>query len=312
MNLVKFTFLSLLALGLPAAGLQAQAIVLKGGVRINAGSFGVSDGKITQKVKLSNGKEAESSVPLESIDHMEWPEVREVLEAQTLLAEGKTKEALEELQSAKDYFKPFKAIKGNPYNEISFAHVEALDQAGDFDTLIRTLPEVDAMKWDDEHKLKLKLVKLNMQRRTSSDQEAVLSEAEDLLSETDDAAICARLWMTIADIHVKRKRWEEALMAYLHVPVFYGSQGNLVPQAELSAARALAKLERFKDAVGFYERIEQQYAGSETAATAKNERLPINGLENKPDKPPGSQKPGDQKNSEKKSESTTEAKTESK
>jgi tetratricopeptide (TPR) repeat protein len=308
MNLLKLFLLSLLALCLPAAGLRAQAIVLKGGVRINAGSFGVSDGKITQKVKLSNGKEAESSIPFESIDHLEWPEVREVLEAQTLLAEGKTKEALEELQTAKDFFKPFKAIKGNPYNDISFAQVEALDQAGDFDALIRALPEVDAMKWDDDHKLKLKLVKLNMKRRTSPDQEAVLTEAEDLLRETDDAAICARLWMTIADIHVKRKRWEEALTAYLHVPVFYGSQGNLVPQAELSAARALTKLERFKDAVGFYERIEQQYAGSETAVAAKNERLPINGLENKPDKPAGAQKPGDQNNSETKTESKTEYK----
>jgi tetratricopeptide (TPR) repeat protein len=304
MNVMKLSLLSLIALlCLPAADLHAQAIVLKDKSRINAGSFSVADGKITRKVRLSNGKEAESSLPFDSIDHLEWPEVREVLEAQTLLSEGKTKEALEELLKAKEFFKPFKAIKGNPYNEIAFAQVEALDQAGDFDSLIRVLPEVEAMKWDDDHKLKLRLVKLNMQRRTSGDQEAVLSEAQEILSETDDAAICARLWMTIAEIHTKRERWEEALMSYLHIPVFYGGQGSLVPQAELAAARTLAKMERFKDAVGFYQRISEQYAGGEIAATAKNEMLPINGLENKPDKLPGAAKD---------SETKTDSKTESK
>jgi tetratricopeptide (TPR) repeat protein len=301
MNVVKISIV-VLALCLPAAGLHAQAIVLKDKSRINAGSFGVKEGKITRKVKLSNGQEAESAIPFDSIDHLEWPEVREVLEAQTLLAEGKTKEALEELQKAKDYFKPFKSIKGNPYNEIAFSYVEALDQAGDFDSLIRVLPEVEAMKWDDEHKLKLKLVKLNMQRRTSGDQEAVLSEALDILKETDDATICARLWMTIAEIHAKRERWEEALMSYLHVPVFYGSQGSLVPQAELAAARTLAKMERFQDAVTFYQRITEQYAGSEIATTAKNEMLPINGMKNM-EKPAGAAK-----DSEKKTESKPESK----
>src|SRR3954469_15683655 len=141
MNVLKFSLLGLIALCLPVAGLHAQAIVLKDNSRISAGSFSVADGKITRKVKLSNGTEAVAAIPFDSIDHLEWPEVREVLEAQTLLSEGKTKEALDELQKARDFFKPFKAIKGNPYNEISFAQVEALDQAGDFDALIRVIPE---------------------------------------------------------------------------------------------------------------------------------------------------------------------------
>lgn len=282
---MKRFLISAAFLGIAAAGLHAQAIVLKDNTRISAGAFTVADGKINRKIKLSNGAEAVSSIPFDSIDRLEWPEVREVLEAQTLLSEGKSKEAIEALQGAKDYFKPFKAIKGNPYNEICFAQVEALDQAGDFDSLIRVLPEVEAMKWDDDRKLRLRIIKLNMERRTSGDQDAILSQAELLLADTDDATICARLWLTIAEIHVKKERWDDALQAYLHVPVFYGSQAALVPQAELAAARTLAKMERFQDAVGFYQRITEQYAGSETAATAKKEMLPINGLPNKPDKP---------------------------
>lgn len=283
---IKSIVLPLVWLGLGAAALHAQALVLKDGSRLGAGAFSVADGKVTRVVKLSNGQEAKASVNITDIAQLDWPEVREVLEAQALLSEGKSKEAIEVLLKAKDFFKPFKAIPGSPYNDVSLAHVEALDQAGDFDNIIRVLPEVEAMKWEGQKKLKVQILKLNMDRRTSGDQDAVLAQAEALLEETLDAGISARLWMTVAEIHSRKERWESALMAYLHVPVFYGSQAALVPQAELMAARTLTKMERFKDAVGFYQRIMESYPGSETANVAKQEMAIYNGRDNKPDKLP--------------------------
>ncbi|MEZ0387550.1 MAG: tol-pal system YbgF family protein [Verrucomicrobium sp.] len=291
MSPLKSLFLVPLAcLGFSTPALHAQALVLKDGSRLAANSFSVADGKVSRTVKLSNGQEAKASLQLTDIARMDWPEVREVLEAQALLSEGKSKEAIEVLTKAKDFFKPFKGIPGSPYNDVSLAHVEALDQAGDFDALIRVLPEVEGMKWDEQKKLKIRILKLNMDRRTSSDQDAILSQAEDLIKDTLDAGISARLWMVIAEIHTRKERWEDALMAYLHVPVFYGSQAALVPQAELAAARSLTKMERFKDAVGFYQRIMEAYPGSETAENAKKEMAIYNGRENKPDKPQNASK----------------------
>ncbi|RBP47602.1 soluble NSF attachment protein (SNAP)-like [Roseimicrobium gellanilyticum] len=278
-----FSFLCLCA-----TGLHAQALVLKDGSRIPGGQFTIENGKIQQTKTLSNGQKAQVMVAVESIDRLEWPEVNQILEAQTLMSEGKAKEAVDILQKAKDYFKPFKSVKGSPYNDVSFALVEVMDQAGDFDSLLRVLPEVEAMKWDGTKAFKLQIVKLNMDRRTSSDVDTILARAQQLLRDSDDSSIAARLWITIAEIHTRKERWEEAFEAYLHVPVFYGSQGALVPQAELSAARTLVKMELFKDAVGFYQRIQEQYAGSEIAETAKKEMMPINGLPNKADKVPGS------------------------
>lgn len=285
MSLFRHYLIPLACLAMAAPELHAQAIILKNGERLPSGSFSVDAGKVSKTIKLSNGQEAKASINITDIARLEWPEVREVLEAQAMLAEGKSKEAIEQLAKAKEYFKPFKSIPGSPYNDISLAHVEALDQAGDFDSLIRVLPEVEAMKWDDQNKLKVRILKLNMDRRTSGDQDAILSQAQDLLKDTLDSAIAARLWMTVAEIHTRKERWEEALMAYLHVPVFYGSQAALVPQAELAAARSLVKMERFKDAVGFYQRIAEAYPGSQTAETAKKEMAIYNGRENKPDRP---------------------------
>lgn len=294
-----FSFLCLCA-----TGLHAQALVLKDGSRIPGGQFTIANGKIQQTKTLSNGQTAQVQVPVQNIDRLEWPEVSQILEAQTLMSEGKSKEAIDTLQKAKDFFKPLKTVKGSPYNDVAFALVEVMDQAGDFDGLLRALPEVETMPWEGSKKYKLEIVKLNMDRRTSTDLDAILARAESLLRDTDDSAVAARLWITIAEIHTRKERWEQAFEAYLHVPVFYGSQGALVPQAELSAARTLVKMELFKDAVGFYQRIQEQYAGSEIAETAKKEMLPINGLPNKVDKIPGSKAKEEDKEKEKESPKT--------
>ncbi len=282
-------------MSLTLVGAQAQMIVLKDNQRINAGDFTVADGKISRTIKLSNGQNGQATLALTDIDRMEWPNVKEVQEAELLRSQGKVKEAIVILNKALDFFKPFRNIKGNPYPDVAFAHVEALDQAGDFDTLIRALPDVELMKWSEAKKLKLGIIKLNMERRTTQDQDSILSKAESLLRDTDDSDICARLWMTIGEVHTKKNRWEEALMAYLHVPVFYGSQAALVPQAELSAARSLAGMERFQDAVIMYQRISDTYKGSGIAETAKKEMTVINTQKNKPDDVPQAVKAKDSK-----------------
>lgn len=295
MSFLKTFFYSVALIALTSIGAQAQMIILKDNQRINASDFTVADGKISRTVKLSNGTNAQATLALTDIDRMDWPNVKEVQEAELLRSQGKVKEAIEILVKALDFFKPFRNIKGNPYPDVAFAHVEALDQAGDFDTLIRVLPDVELMKWNEAKKLKLGIIKLNMERRTTQDQDSVLAKAESLLRDTDDSDVSARLWMTIGEVHTKKGRWEEALMAYLHVPVFYGSQAALVPQAELSAARSLSGMERYKDAVVMYQRISETYKGSGIAETAKKEMTLINTQDNKADDVPQAAKAKDSK-----------------
>lgn len=295
MSFLKKIICSIALIALASLEAQAQMIILKDNQRINASDFTVADGKISRTIKLSNGKDGQATLSLTDIDRMDWPNVKQVQEAELLRSQGKVKEAVEILVKALDFFKPFRNIKGSPYADVAFAHIESLDQAGDFDTLIRVLPDVELMKWNEAKKLKLGIIKLNMERRTSQDQEAVLAKAESLLRDTDDSDISARLWLTIGEVHSKKNRWEEALMAYLHVSVFYGSQATLVPQAELNAARSLVKMERFQDAVVMYQRISDTYKGSGTAETAKKEMTVINTQKNKPDDVPQAAKPKDAK-----------------
>lgn len=265
--------------------LSAQSVVLKDGTRIDQNSLILKEGKFTRSLTLRNGAKAEVAVNTTDISHLDWPNVTELLTAQGLLAEGKTQEAINLLAKTREYFAPFKAVKGTPYQQVSLAYLEALDQSGDFESMLRLMPELEAMKWSEVELLKFRILKLNIQRRTSSNHEALLQQAQEILATTDDSNISARLWMTIGDIELRREDFEAALKAVLHVPVFYGSQTALVPQSELFAARCLVKLERFADASQFYQRIVDSYAASEIAEIANKELQTIKGLPNKKPSP---------------------------
>jgi tetratricopeptide (TPR) repeat protein len=134
--------------------------------------------------------------------------------------------------------------------------------------------------------MKLRIIQLDIDRQTSSEYTSILADAESILTETDDSGVGAAIWTIIADIYARKKEWEKALMAYLRIPVFYGTQLQRVPDAELKAGQMLAKMKRFADAQVVFKRIEETYPGSAIAQAAAKELAPINGMPNEPEEEP--------------------------
>lgn len=266
-----------------------QAMVLKDGTRVSDSDFRVENGQIKRTIKLQGDKTAESTVQASQIMQLDWPYPAELTEARSLMAQGKSGEALEALVKGKAFFEPFKDIKGGDvwYRDLFFTYVETLVQAGKFEEAVKLLPEVQIMPLTDEQKTRLKIVRLDIERQTTSNYVSILAQAQNILSETDDLAICAAVWSIIGDIHTKQKEYEKALMAYLRIPVFYGTQMQRVPEAELNAARSLVKMKRYEDATKFFTRLAETYPGSVIAEAATKEKAAINGLKNEPEAIPG-------------------------
>ncbi len=258
---------------------SAQALILKDNSRLGPDQFSVEGGKVLKKVKVGESV-ATSSLQMNTIARMDWPTPEELTASRDLRAAGKTKEALEVLEKGRAFFEPFKDIPGNHYAELTLAYLETMSQGEDFTATLKALAEAQRLKLTDAQKLSLKIIKLNVDRQASSDYAGIIAQAENILSESTDSAVGAAVWMIIGDVYTKQKLYEKALMAYLRVPVFYGTQVQKVPEAELQAARSLALMRRFEDAQGFYTRIEETYKGSGVAATAAQEKAKINGLKN--------------------------------
>lgn len=273
----------LLVFAVVAAGSAfGQAIVLKDGNRVFSSEFSIQDGKIVRTVQIGENK-ATTILEKKNIDSLEWPYPAELTESADLLAKGKTEEAIAVLKKGRDFFENFEGIEGNWYIDIYFAYIEALNQGGKFDEVVKSLPSLRALKLTDAQKMRLRIIQLDIERQTSSDYAGILVEAQSILKETDDSAIGASLWALIADVHTRKKEWEKALLAYLRIPVFYGTQMQRVPEAELNAAKILIKMKRYEDANAFLARISESYPGSPVAETATKEKAAIAGMKNVPE-----------------------------
>ncbi|MFO1481827.1 MAG: hypothetical protein U1F71_00545 [Verrucomicrobiaceae bacterium] len=284
--------LSVLLLAFAAAGSAfGQAIVLKGGDRIFSNEITIDNGKIIRTIQIGDNKSV-VTIDKKTIDSLEWPYPAEMTESADLLAKGKTEEAIAVLKKGRDFFENFEGIEGNWYVDIYFAYIEALNQGGKFDDVVKSLPALRSLKLSDAQKMRLRIIQLDIERQTTSDYVAIIAEAQSIMKETDDSAIGASLWAIIADVHARKKEWEKALLAYLRIPVFYGTQMQRVPEAELNAAKMLIKMKRYEDANAFLARIIESYPGSQIADTATKEKAAISGMKNVDEEaPPTEEKP---------------------
>lgn len=272
----------LLTSALLTSAALGQSIVLKDGTRISQSEFTVEGNKITRTVKIGD-KTATTVLPMANIASLDWPEPLEIADARDLLGQGKSEEAVAALKKAKDFFEVFEKVPGSPYREVFFAYVETLSQASKFEDTVKMIPQLKGLSLTDAQKMKLRIIQLDIDRQTSTEYASILAEADSILSETDDSSIGASIWTIIADIHAKKKEWEKALMAYLRIPVFYGTQMQRVPDAELKAGQMLVKMKRFEDAQAIFTRIADAYKGSAIAEAAAKEKAAIGGMKNEPE-----------------------------
>lgn len=274
--------LLLLACVLLSGAAFGQAIVLKDGTRVADTEFTMDGDKIVRTVKIGETS-ATTVLPWQNVAYLDWPEPPELVESKALMAQAKSEEALAMLKKSLDFFQKFEKIEGNWYQPVFFAYVETLSQAGKFEETIKLIPQLRTLPLSEEQKMTLRIIQLDIDRQTSSEYASIMAEAESILSDTDDSAVGASIWMIIADIHAKKKEWEKALMAYLRIPVFYGTQMQRVPDAELKAGQMLVRMKRFEDAQALFTRVADSYKGSVIAETAAKEKAAINGMKNEPE-----------------------------
>lgn len=288
----RFLPLLLVLVGMLTSQASAQFLILKDGSRIPSSEFHLENGKIIRTILLGDNKTATTELPKQNVASLDWPEVPEISEARSLMSKGKPEEAVALLAKAKGFFEMFETMQGSPYTDVFFAYVEILSQAGKFEETVKFIPQLKILKLTDAQKMQLRIIQLDIDRQTSSEFTSILAEAESILSETDDSSVGASIWAMIADIYARQKQWEKALMAYLRIPVFYGTQVQRVPDAELKAGQMLVKMKRFEDAQAVFKRLMESYPGSAVADLATKEQAKINGMKNEPE---GSEEGSEQK-----------------
>ena len=78
--------------------------------------------------------------------------------------------------------------------------------------------------------------------------EKALAICDGMIKESAKAEVLAEAWVRKGDVLLAQREWDDAVLAYLHVPVFYEDENLWMPPALLGSARAFRGLEDMEKA----------------------------------------------------------------
>ncbi len=258
----------LLLLGL-AGSAHAQTILLKNGQRIETKGVRRAGDLIMGKIEVA-GRAGEVGQPLNAIAKIEFPEPNGLTAAGEFLVQGQPEKALAEVNPVVAFYEPFRDVPGSwwaPAAVIKVSALAALGREGEAETLAQ---QIQKSSTDPETARAASLRIANSFVRKQEFEKA-LAICETAIKESARDEVLADAWVTKGQILLAQRNWDGALLAFLHVPVFYQEEKLLMPAALLGSARAYRRLDDIDRAKKSLQDLISTFPKSAEAATAKTE-----------------------------------------
>jgi hypothetical protein len=176
---------------------------------------------------------------LSEVTEIVWPMPARLQEAQNNVNRGEPAKALDNAEAVLKFFEPLKNVPGAWWVKASLIKLDALDRLENdaaTNTFLAAFEKEEAAK-QPEVATQIQLARL-MLRARKGEHDAVIREATELLTKVDSSELQARLHLTKGNSLLAAKKYEAAMTTYLRVPVFFGSETEMIPKALLGAARA--------------------------------------------------------------------------
>jgi len=248
---------------------EAQQITLKTGVKVD--TLGVRrDGEMVMgKVQVGSGS-GEVGYNVSQIAKIDFPEPRGLKNATDLLGQGQPEKALAEIDPVVGYYLPFKEVPGAWWSQSALVKVSvlaALQREAEAETLAN---EIQKIAPDPEMARAAQLsVAAGLIRKREF--EKALSISEEAIKQSNDSPTLAHAWLNKGNALFGEKQWDAALLAYLHVPIFYGDEKTFMPAALLGSARAYWRLDDETRAKKSFDDLIASYPESAEATIAQSE-----------------------------------------
>jgi tetratricopeptide (TPR) repeat protein len=259
---------AILLLGLSASA-EAQQILLKTGQKVETLGLRRSGDKIMGKIEVA-GSSGEVGYPISAIARIEFPEPKNLKAAADLLAQGQPDKALAEITPVVASYEPFKEIAGAwwaPAAVIKVSALAALQRDVEAEPLAR---EIQKSATDPETARAANLRIANaLVGKQEFEKAAQICDAA--IKESTRPEVLADAWTTKGNLHLAQKEWDAALLAFLHVPVFYREEKLFMPAALLGSARAYRRLDDLDRAKRTLQDLTTAFPKSAEAAVAQTE-----------------------------------------
>ena len=146
------------------------------------------------------------------------------------------------------YYEPFRDLPGNWWAQAALLEVSALSGM-QLDKAAETLGEKIRKNVTDPETARAAQLQLVPGLVRNEDYDKALQLCDAVIKESTEARGPGRGVGEKGDTFLAQRQWDDAVLAYLHVPVFYADEKLWMPPALLGSARAfrgLGDLERAK------------------------------------------------------------------
>jgi len=200
-------------------------------------------GKI--QVGSSNGEIGYQASAIARIDFPEPPQLKTTAE---FLSQSESSKALADIGPVVKYYTQFRDIPGNWWAQAALLEVSALSGM-QLDKEAEALGEEIRRNATDPETARAAQLQLvpGLVRNEKFDQ--ALQLCDNVIKDSARPEVLAEAWVRKGDVFLAQRQWDSALLAYLHIPVFYPGEKLWMPPALLGSARAfrgLDDLERAK------------------------------------------------------------------
>ncbi len=249
--------------------LLAQNIELKTGQVIETSGVRRTGDTVMGKITVG-ATTGEVGYPVAAIAKIDFPEPRALQTARDLLSQGQAEKALAEIEPVVKYYEPFKAIAGGWWAPAALVKVSALAALKhDIDAEVLA-NEIRATSTAPEISRAAELrVAAGLIRKQQFEKAAQICDAA--IHESTDESVLAEAWTIKGDAFAAQKQSDVALLAYLHVPVFYREEVLFMPAALLGSARAYRRLDDKAEARRAFTELIANFPKSAEASTAQKE-----------------------------------------
>ncbi|MET0263113.1 MAG: tetratricopeptide repeat protein [Rariglobus sp.] len=234
--------------------LSCVLLALLGGSSAHAQTFHFADGRkvpfaearikganILVAVKIDGGGSAELTLPISTLNHIDWPAPAGIAAAAAELEADKPDAALAKINPLLAEQEPLREVPGSWWNQGAVIKAIALARLGkdvDADVVLERMRRAKASS-ADLFRVELAIVTQLVNTGKTDQARTRLAARQSSANDEDSRAALAIMTGLIAE---KSGRAEEALLSYLRVPVFSPTSTALMPAALLGASRAYQQL----------------------------------------------------------------------
>ena len=281
--LLVLVFFGMCGQAVPAA--RAQAINLRDGQTVQTLGLRRDGANVFARIETQGGNAGEVGYPVANIARIDFPNPPQLKAAGDLLNSNKAAEAAAQLAPVVTYYSPFRDIPGNWWLPLATLQLDALARLGrdgEINALAAELTQAGATNPGLLRTVKITLAAASERR---GEHQRALTALEPLVN--DKSAPPEELvdgWLAVGSAQLALRNYREALLAFLHVPVYTPDRPLLMAPALLGSGKAYIGLD---DKTRAQTTLKQLLADYPNAAEATEARDRLQKLEALPPKPVG-------------------------